>query len=79
MQVGGSRKLSRDWLAFDQNPTLWLDYRLLKSEEDVVSPDFVHLHDSGRRLWVSHIPPGLWLLDRLRTIDGLAAEQKVSS
>ena len=56
---------------------MWLDYRQLKPEGNDVSPDFVHVHDSGRRLWVSHLPQGNWLLTRLRDIDALPAELKV--
>ena len=35
------------------------------------APDFVRALDSGRWLWVSHVPPDSWLLERIRSIDAL--------
>lgn len=75
-QVVG-RRLNPDWLAFERDPHLWLDYRQHKPEGDDASPDFVHVHDTGRRLWISHLKPGNWLLERLQEMDALPADRKV--
>ncbi len=41
---------------------------------DGKGPDFVHALDSGRRLWISHLQPDSWLLDRIRGMDALPAD-----